>query len=108
MKLLAVMRPAAERDVREAVMARARTELEVLWRLYRDGVVREMYSPGGPGIVLVLEAGSVDEARRRLGELPLLRDRIMALELVELHPFRALQMLFADKPDDSGSTEATR
>lgn len=94
MKLLAIMRPAAGTDVREALLARARVELAGLWTLYGDGVVREMYSPGGPGAVLVLEAASVEEARQRLGELPLLRDQVMELELMELHPFLAWQMLF--------------
>ena len=63
MKLLAIMRPAGGADVREAVTARARAELSVLWALYRDGVVREMHSPGGPGSVLILEAASM---RRRV------------------------------------------
>lgn len=94
MKLLAIMRPTADSDVRERVMTRARSELDVLWSLYREELVREMYSPGGPGSVLILEAASIEQARERLGELPLLRDQIMTLELVELHPFAALQMLF--------------
>ncbi len=99
MKLLAIMRPAGGADVRAAVTARARAELTVLWRLYGDGAVREMYSPGGPGSVLILEAASMEEAHQRLGELPLLRDRVMELELMELHPFMAWQMLF-DAPTD--------
>jgi hypothetical protein len=104
MKLLAIMRPAEGADVREAVTARARAELDALWTLYRDGVVREMYSPGAPGCVLILEAASMQAARQRLDELPLLRDHVMALELTELHPFVALQMLFADDRGAGGRT----
>ena len=34
-------------------------------------------------------------ARSALGELPLLADEVMNLELIELHPFTALEMLFS-------------
>jgi hypothetical protein len=55
-----------------------------------------MYSPGGPGAVLVLEVGSVDEAAAALCELPLVSKQIIDFELVELRPFAAFQMLFSD------------
>jgi hypothetical protein len=54
-----------------------------------------MYSPGGPGALLILEASSVDEAQRALSQLPLIANEIMALELIELRPFSALQLLFS-------------
>jgi len=94
MRVLAILRPPAGTDVRDAVMQRAEEEMRSLWELYRTGLVREMYSPGGPGAVLVLEADSLEDARERLA-LPLLAEGIMSLELIELHPFAALQMLFA-------------
>jgi hypothetical protein len=49
----------------------AREEMRALWQLYRDGVVREMYSPGRPGAVLVLEAVARKEAETALAGLPL-------------------------------------
>ena len=94
MKLLAILRPADGGDVRAAIAARAQQELGVLWNRYREGLVREIYSPGGPGAVLIVEAGSRDSAHSALGELPLLADKIMSLELIELHPFTAFEMLF--------------
>jgi hypothetical protein len=97
-KLLAIMRPREGVDVPRQIAAHAPSELLELWRLYRDETVREMYSPGGPGAVLVLETGSVEEARRALSQLPLLAHDIMTLELIELHPFTALQMLFSQSP----------
>jgi hypothetical protein len=55
-----------------------------------------MYMPDGqgPGAVLVLEADSKEVATERLQELPLLADHVMGLELIELQPFRPIQMLF--------------
>ena len=96
MKLLAIMRPHEGVDVRAEIASRADAELRALWDLYGSDFVREMYTPGGPGAVLVLEASSPDQARRSLEELPLLGNRVMDLELIELHPFTALRMLFKD------------
>jgi hypothetical protein len=94
MKILAILRPPDGTDARDGVRKHGREELQALWDLYRTGFVREMYSPGGLGAILVIEAQSTEEAAERLAELPLLRNRIMQLELTELHPFSALQMLF--------------
>jgi hypothetical protein len=95
MKLLAIMRAPDGADVRPAIARHARGELEALWRLYRDGVVREMYSPGAPGAVLILEAASAAQASATLSELPLLSEGIMTLEMIELRPFSAIEMLFS-------------
>jgi hypothetical protein len=96
MKILAILRPHEGTDARSAVMKHAREELQALWDLYRSGFVREMYSPGAPGAILVLEADSREDAARRLADLPLLANEVMTLELIELHPFGAMQMLFGD------------
>jgi hypothetical protein len=95
-KFLAIMRPREGLDVRSEVASHARAELRALWELYARGLVREMYSPGVPGAVLVLEASSTEEASRMLAELPLLAGGIMSLELTELRPFGAFQMFFGD------------
>jgi hypothetical protein len=95
MKLLAILRPADGGHVGAAIAARAQEELGVLWNQYREGLAREIYSPGGPGAVLIVEAGSRDSAHNALGELPLLADKIMSLELIELQPFTAFEMLFS-------------
>jgi hypothetical protein len=97
MKFLAIMRPREGVDVKRELAARARAELRALWDLYARGLIREMYSPGAAGAVLVLEASSTEEASRILAELPLLVGAIMSLELTELRPFEAIEMLFGDQ-----------
>lgn len=59
MKMLAVgcLRDDAGAD---EIARYAREEMRALWQLSRGEVVREMYSPGRPGAVLVLEAPSPD------------------------------------------------
>jgi hypothetical protein len=103
MKVLAIMRPAREGDLRGEVMAAADDELGAVWEMYTEGVVREMYSPGGLGAVFTLEVDSLQDARDRLSRLPLIERDLMALEVLELAPFRALQVLFrGGRPDDGG------
>ncbi len=90
------MRPREGIDVQPEVVRHAAAELSALWALYRGGTVREMYTPGGPGAVLVLEADSPEAAQDALSALPLLSNEVMALELIELWPFATMQMLFRE------------
>ena len=92
------MRPRDGVDIRAEVARHADMELRALWQLYRDGVVREMYSPAGPGAILVLEAESVKEAERLVAQLPLISAGVMALEVTQLRPFEAIEMLFSSAP----------
>jgi hypothetical protein len=98
-KALAILRPPEGSDVRSAIAAHAAEELHGLWKLYREGVVREMYSPGGPGAILILETESLASARSALEQLPLLANDVMTLELIELRPFAAFEMLFSGRKD---------
>lgn len=95
MKLLAIGRP---REGRLGEIGHhAREEMGALWQLYRDGTVREMYSPGRPGSVLVLEATSRGGAEVALATLPLAAAGLIVFELIELHPFGAFEVLFTDQ-----------
>lgn len=98
MKLLAIGRPRPGID-RAAIYRYARDELRALWALYAEGTVREMYSPGGPGAVLVLETASVAAAGEELAKLPLVANAIIDFELIELRPFAAVGQLFSDASD---------
>jgi hypothetical protein len=94
MKLLAIGRPRDGADGHE-IGRYAREEMAALWQLYRDGVVREMYSPGRPGAVLVLEAAGPPEAQAAVAGLPLATAGLIVFEFIELHPFSAFEVLFA-------------
>ncbi len=95
MKLLAVCRPRAGADVSGEIARLAHDEMRALWELYCDGVVREMYSPGGPGAVLVLEVPAARDAEAAVASLPLAAAGVIEFELIELHPFTAFGVLFA-------------
>jgi muconolactone delta-isomerase len=70
-------------ELLEAEAERART-------LYRDGVFRQTWGRGdAPGAVILIEAGSAEEARAILETLPL-KERQMLLvdEVIPLTPYR--------------------
>jgi len=96
MKLLAIGRP-GDGASSDKIGGHAREEMRALWELYRDGRVREMYSPGRLGAVLVLETADRGEAENALAALPLVAAGLIVFELVELHPFGAFEVLFADQ-----------
>ena len=94
MKVLAVGRPRDGVDGHE-IGRYAPEEMAALWQLYRDGIVREMYSPARPGAVLVLEAVGGREAEAAVAGLPLAAAGLIVFEFTELHPFSAFEALFA-------------
>ncbi len=87
MKILAVARFDPE-TTPEKMRPHLEAEVEHAWRLYKEGTFREMYDrQDGPGVVIVLECGSVDEARGALAGLPLVREKVIDFEIVPLAPF---------------------
>ena len=73
-----------------------RAEAARAWQLYREGVVREAYSRADRDMaVLVLEAAGVEEARRVLATLPLVRAGLISFEVVPLAPYPGFERLFA-------------
>jgi hypothetical protein len=95
MKILAIMRPREGVDIRSALTTHGREEIDAVWQFYCDGFVREMYSPGGPGAVLVLESDSPQTAATRLADLPLISTDSVTVELIPLQPFKPLEVLFS-------------
>ena len=96
MKLLTIGRLRSGADLRE-IGAHATAEMRALWDLYTAGTVREMYTPGGPGAVLVLEAPSAADAAAAVNRLPLVTAGVIEFDVIELHPFTALSMALAAK-----------
>ncbi len=58
-------------------------EAEGARTLYHDGVFRQVWSRGdSPGAVILIEAGSADEARAALESLPLRRRKMLLIDSV--------------------------
>jgi hypothetical protein len=71
-------------------------EAAAAWALHQQGVIRELYFRADRHeAVLVLECTDVDEARRRLAELPLVQAGLIDFELLPLVPYDGFARLFA-------------
>jgi muconolactone delta-isomerase len=81
----------AFRPYLEAEAARA-------WELYQSGIVRELYfRQDWPGAVLVLECSDAEEAEQVLGTLPLVKQRLIAFDIIPLGPYTGFSRLFAKR-----------
>lgn len=68
------------------------------WELYQSGIVRELhFRVDRPGALLVLEAASVEEAKKTLATLPLVREGLIEFDLIPLAPYPGFARLFARK-----------
>jgi hypothetical protein len=88
-RILVVCSPREGIDPATEIMPLAGDEMEALQALRDRGLLREAYSPGGPGAVLMFE-GARAEVDRALEELPMIRAGAIQAVVTELHPFAAL------------------
>ena len=80
----------------EAFIPHLKAEAARVWELSQTGVVRELYfRQDRDAAVLVLECEDVKEANAVLGTLPLVREGLIAFELVPLVPYPGFSRLFA-------------
>ncbi len=73
-----------------------KSEVEAVWQLYTQGIVREFYTRadnGGPAI-LTVESETVETARKALAGLPLVELKLIDLDFIPLAPFNGLTHLF--------------
>lgn len=71
------------------------SEARALWSLQQSGLVREAhFRADQKTAVLVLEAEGIEEARRALAELPLVRAGLIDFELLPLVPYPGYERLF--------------
>jgi hypothetical protein len=62
--------------------------------LYLDGKIREWYSRGdGKGVILLVDAKSVDEARAIVKDLPLAKGQLVDSQYIPVGPLMPLRVL---------------
>jgi hypothetical protein len=70
-------------------------EVANVWRLWKAGVVRENYARADePGVVIVFELDSVDQARRYVDDFPLSRAGLLEWSFIRLTAPLPLESLF--------------
>jgi hypothetical protein len=69
-----------------------------VWELYQAGVIRELYfRQDWPGALLILESKDAEEANEALGSLPLVKEGLIAFEVIPLIPYPGFARLFASQ-----------
>ena len=96
MKILAL-----ERDVPGATSEQFQPHLKAeaarVWELYQAGVIREPYfRQDQTSAVLALECADLEDARRALDTLPLVRAGLISFDLIPLIPYPGFSRLFGD------------
>jgi hypothetical protein len=72
-----------------------RTEALHAWRLLQSGVVREIYFRADRDeSVIILECVSIDDAKRALATLPLVKAGLIDFDYIPLKPYPGFARLF--------------
>ena len=98
MKILVMPKPIAGVS-REEMMQHAPAEIQAVWELYKQGVVREFYTRANEAnrVVLMFENTSVEAARDALATLPFVQLHLIDFDIIPLAPFFGLEHLSISK-----------
>ncbi len=97
MKILALDK-VLESATAEGIKASFMKEVDQTVKLYLADVVREIYfRQDRSGTVLVLEAASLEEARKMVDTLPLVKAKMIDFDLIPLGPFMPLALLLDEE-----------
>lgn len=94
MKILVMPKP-IEGVTREELLQHAPAEIQAVWELYKQGIVREFYTRANEAgrVVLMLESASVEAARDALTTLPFVQLHLIDFDVIPLAPFFGLEHL---------------
>lgn len=97
MRIIAIQKDASEVNKREFV-PHLRDEARKGWELYKNGFLREVYYKADrPEVVLILECEDVEQAKEKLGMLPLVKEGLIAFDFIPLKPYHGYERLFEKK-----------
>jgi len=84
---------------RARIMKAMPSEIRATVRLYLEGQIQQWFSRGdGKGVVFVLNAKSVDEARAITDTLPLIKEKLASFEYLPVGPLMPLRFLLEPPP----------
>ncbi len=94
MKILVMPKP-IEGVAREEMLRHAPAEIQAVWELYKQGIVREFYTRANEAgrVVLMLESDSAEAARDALAILPFVQLHLIDFDIIPLAPFFGLEQL---------------
>ena len=81
-------------DQIQQIVAIMPAEIRATVKLYFDGKIRQWYSRGdGRGVIFLMDAKTVDEARAFMETLPLAKEQLMDHEYIPVGPLMPLRAL---------------
>ncbi len=84
---------------REDIMKHMQSEIRDTVQLYLDGRITQWFARAdGKGVVFLVDAKSVDEAKTILEQLPLIKEKVATFEYMPLGPLTPLRLLMPSKP----------
>ena len=84
---------------RQQIMNIMPDEIRATVKLYLDGKIRQWYSRGdGKGVIFLIDARTVDEARAVMEPLPLSKENLTDYEYIPICPLLPLTGLIGDGP----------
>lgn len=90
MQFLSISRRRSERFSDEQFSAHIDAERERVRELYRDGIVRAIWSrKDAPGAVMLLECADEAAAKQAVGSLPLAQRDMLDVQILPLQPYPA-------------------
>jgi muconolactone delta-isomerase len=90
MQFISISRRLSESFTNEQFAAHIDAERERVRELYRDGVVRAIWSrKDAPGAVMLLECADEPAARAAVGSLPLAQREMLEVQILPLGPYPA-------------------
>ena len=96
MQILAIEKE-ADGVTKEDFRPHMKAEAKRAWELYQSGIFREIYfTRDRPIAVIMMECAGVDEAKKALETLPLVKAGLISFELMPLAPYPGFARLFAD------------
>jgi hypothetical protein len=95
MKILALERDVPGCDTSTLNDTLLEEEARAVWHLCQSGMIRETYFRADRrAAVLVLECGTVEEARALLSTLPLVKQGVIEFDFIPLATYTGFQRLF--------------
>ena len=72
-----------------------KAEAMEVWNLYQEDLIREIYfDKERHSAVLILECDSLDKAKEKLSNLPLVKEKLIQFEFISLIPYDGFAKLF--------------
>lgn len=76
-----------------------KSEAEFVYKLYLEGIIREIYFNDCKNAVIIIECDSIELAKTILNSFPLVKNGLISFEIAPLNPYSGLRRLMNQKTD---------